>query len=210
LPAVERPIVLQGRLEELPRLLARQDPTGRLSFDAVVGRNALLHCTDKIAGLQLLYARLSAGGTLALAEKVPRHTQRLYRLIDWRDRGDALLERVQAVEEALYANPEDPLVNWDEEMLAQALRDEAAGLAGVEIVDLAVVEEALDVQVTESLLDRWFADQGQERPAYGHHLRGKLDGDEVAQVRELFRAQLLNRTIRWHSRLLILALKRRA
>ena len=45
LPQVERPVVLQGALAELPELLALRGE-GDVRFDAIVGRGDVWHCSD--------------------------------------------------------------------------------------------------------------------------------------------------------------------
>ncbi len=79
LPELMRPIVLPATLTELPSVLATQAPN--VLFDRIIGRNALVHEPDKVATAQLL-ASLLRSGVLVLAETIPRHTQRLYRLLD--------------------------------------------------------------------------------------------------------------------------------
>ena len=75
---VERPIVLHGAIEEVAQLLDVEE----VRFDAVIGRNALLASADKVAALAQLAEKLAANGWLALAETIPRHTQRIYALGD--------------------------------------------------------------------------------------------------------------------------------
>ena len=102
LPQIERPVVMEGRLEELPLFLSLQTkstlqikeealaanprpsplaPSSRLRFDAIVGYNALLDEADKAAACQELASLLAPGGVISLAERVPRRTQRLLSLI---------------------------------------------------------------------------------------------------------------------------------
>ena len=56
---------------------------------------------------------VAPGGVISLAERIPRHTQRLYRLVDLAELGDDLAAAMVAAEEAIYARCDDPLVNWD-------------------------------------------------------------------------------------------------
>ena len=65
-------------------------------------------------------ALLRPSGIISLAEPVPRHTQRLYALVDLAALGDALATKVREAEEAIYADPADPLVNWAEDDLRAA------------------------------------------------------------------------------------------
>ena len=91
LPQIERPLVMEGSLTELPAFLALQLASGQLGaaqpspaahswFDAIVGYNALFDEADKGAALRLLLPLLKPGGIASLAERVPRHTQRIYDL----------------------------------------------------------------------------------------------------------------------------------
>ena len=59
-----------------------------------------------------------------------------------------------------------------------------------------------EVLVTAEVLARWFtasAATGQPRPSYADHLSQRLNEHELAQVSDLFRAQLLNRPVAWHA-----------
>ncbi|MFZ2360997.1 MAG: AAA family ATPase, partial [Anaerolineae bacterium] len=209
LPEIERPAVLQGELDALPALLgAHYEPSSSASdthdssfivhhsphFDAILGRNALTRHSDKPAAARLLASLLAEHGRISLAETVPAHTQRLYRLVDLTTLGDELAQQVVEAEEAIYRQADDPLVNWDEESLRQAF--EAAGLA----VQVSVERERSETQVTPALLARWFTPAGAgERPSYIDRLRQRLDAQECVQVEALFRQQLANRAVPWET-----------
>ena len=217
LPAVERPTVLEGSLDELPLLLnlaggawgtpaaaPRPAPTAPpLTFDAIVGYNALLDAADKAAAVQMLAALLAPRGVLVLAERAPRYTQRLYRLADLTALGAELAERVIAAEEAIYAAADDPLVNWDEETLRAA--GAAAGLA----VTVTAEDETAPTPITPALLVRWFTPAAAgARPSYADHLARQLTPDEAARVRDLFQRQLTGEQVAWASRTLLLVARR--
>jgi putative ATPase len=193
LPEPERPLVLQGELAGLPALLAAQGGTPQ-HFDAVVGHNVLLDVADKPAAVTLICRLRAASGVISLAERLPRHTQRLYRLVDLTELDDDLAARVQAAEEAIYTQPDDRLVNWGEEGLAQWWAE--AGCPA----EIESEVEHTEVRITEGLLARWFAPLGEERPSYAQHLAAELNVEEVEQVRALFQRQLLNQTVHWESR----------
>ena len=168
------------------------------SFDALVGYNALLDYADKAAAIYTLTSLLTPHAIISLAERIPRHTQRLYRLVDLADLGDDLRQRLIAAEEAIYADAADPLVNWDVDDLVQLFR--AAGFA----VEAKVEEEHTDLQVTPGVIERWFAPSPAARPSYGDRLGKLLSPTEVAQVRALFARQLSNQTLRWGGRVAFL------
>ena len=189
LPEIERPIVLSGDLLTLPELLANDE----LRFDIIVGHNALFDCAHKANAVNMLSALLNERGTISLAESVPRHTQRLYNLVDLSALDEGLVERIRAAEEAIYVDATDPLVNWDMPDLVALFAD--AGFA----VESSLADETRTVQVTESVLQRWFAQEPRARLSYAQRLGAELSQDEVEAVAQLFRQRLLNQAVRWHS-----------
>ncbi len=212
LPAIERPTILHGDLDALPPLLAAQPqpettPTvepqtpdvSRIThhasrFDAIIGRNALTRHSDKPGAARLLAAMLSENGRICLAESVPRHTQRLYRLVDLTALGADLAQRVVEAEEAIYTQPDDPMVNWDEEDLRRAFA--AAGL----LTEVSVERERSEMQVTPAVLTRWFTPAAAgERASYVDWLRRRLDEAECAAVEAIFRQQLSHRVVPWET-----------
>ncbi len=200
LPEVERPILMVGDLADLPALLAKTmtQATGRLSFDAIVAHNGLMDCAGKAAAVTLLRQILADGGVVSLAERIPRHTQRLYRLADLSELDDDLVGRMVAAEDAIYTQANDPLVNWDADDFTALWP--AAGFT----VASAAEDESSEVRITAGLLERWFAPTGDDRPSYAQHLAAQLSPPEIDQVREIFRRQLLNQTVWWRSRVLFL------
>ncbi|MFN2201920.1 MAG: AAA family ATPase [Caldilineaceae bacterium] len=202
LPEPERPIVLQGAIEELPGMLMlrsmAEHPDRSLYFEAVVGHNALIDVEDKAAAVGVIAEVLAPSGVVSLADRVPRHTQRLYALVDLGGLDGEVAERLRAAEEAIYDDAGDALVNWGAGDLAALFSD--AGFT----VDWETEDEHTDVRVTAGLLDRWFADEASGgdsgRPSYAQRLSTQLSRDEIARVEETFRRQLLNQVVDWRSR----------
>ncbi|MBK6561944.1 hypothetical protein [Candidatus Amarobacter glycogenicus] len=64
-----------------------------------------------------LLAFLRPGGRLALAQTVPAATQRIYALLDRSGLPGDLAQAWQAAEEAICADADDALVNWQAEDL---------------------------------------------------------------------------------------------
>ena len=172
-----------------------------LTFDAIVGYNALLDTIDKAGAIQMLAPLLAPNGVLVLAERVPRYTQRLHRLIDLTALGADLVQRVAAAEEAIYAAAADPLVNWDEETLRAACG--AAGLTAT----VTVEDETTPTPITPAMLARWFTPTTTDRPS-ADHLGRLLTPTQVAQVRDLFQRQLAGQQVAWGSRTLLLTGRR--
>lgn len=200
LDSLGRPVILQGELEALPALVAAEGQ-GEVRFDVAVGRNALARQPDWPAALRALATVLRSGGRLAVAETVPRHGQRLYRLVDSTALGADLAGRLAAAEEAIYADPADPMVRWDAGDLAAAL--EAAGFRQVRI---DVQQQSFQQRISGTHLARWFdSPAGGPRSSYAERLGEQLAREEVAAVRSLYFEQLKDRTVDWTSAVCYLA-----
>jgi putative ATPase len=191
-----RPRVLVGRIADLPDLLSARGDAG-LHFDAVLGRNALTQATshERTQAVQVLASLLSEGGILSLGQVIPRHTQRIYALVDLSELPADLAERVVAAEEAIYADERDPWVNWDAPQLAADL-----DRGGLEQVDVQTERETAEMLVTPALIERWFAMEGRgERPTYAQHLLGYLSPEELEQYRALVVHDLQGQAVPWRS-----------
>ena len=193
LPELMRPIVFSATLTELPAFLATHAPN--VLFDRIVGRNALVHESNKIAKAQLLAKLLRQSGILVLAETIPRHTQRLYRLLEPKKLDADLYERLVVAEEAIYASESDPMVNWDADELRVAF--ETAGL----FVEVTTEHSSTQMHITPALLERWFAltVATKERPTYAKRLARFLKEAEVRALQDLFTRSLLHQTVTWSS-----------
>ncbi len=214
LPEMERPSLLEGEIGDLPGLLAHEPG---LRFDAIVGRNALLRSPNKRDALAQLKTLLADDGWLALAERIPRHTQRIYALLDCSSLGDELAARFQAAEEAIYADPTDDLVNWDEETVGIALAELWGDDAGVTIGE-SVSESVIELQVTPAVVARWFGESVADRPngvrpdgvrpTYAQRLAERLSTAEVDAVKALVERQLLQQRVQWRSRTALVTVRR--
>jgi putative ATPase len=227
LDTLARPVVLTGTVVALPGLIAEaligQDTHLRQveqndilfgggqadspSFDVMVGRNVLTHLADKAAAAKTVAGLLKSGGRLVLAEVVPKHTPRLHRLVDLSTLPAHLAERFVMIEEAIYANPSDPMVNWEATDLKAMLLE--AGLAQVE---LTVETQTSELYLGPEQLQRWFATAARgQRPTLAQHLLGAfpevlhlreaqwLTAAELAEVKRLFERQLLAQVVPWSS-----------
>ncbi len=137
---------------------------------------------------------LQQSGVLVLAETVPCHTQRLYRLLDSSKLNADLYQRLVAAEEAIYTDKLDPMVNWDAFDLRAAF--EAVGL----VVEVDEQRSVTQMHITSALIERWFTTtSATNRPSYVAHLAKNLDEEEIRVVKELFIRSLLHQTVNWES-----------
>ncbi|BAZ34019.1 recombination factor protein RarA/unknown domain fusion protein (plasmid) [Cylindrospermum sp. NIES-4074] len=190
LSELRRPMVVNAKITELPVVLASQAPG--VQFDCIIGRNALLNEPDKMAAAQVLAQLLPQSGRLVLAETVPRHTQRLYRLLDRQKLDAKLCDRLVTAEEAMYTDSSDPMLNWDAEDLRMAF--EAAGL----IVEVVLEQSSTQMHITSAFLNRLFT-TGAKRPSYLDRLALTLQPQELTAIKEIFSKYLLNQTVNWES-----------
>ena len=197
LPELERPVVLQGPLlqleEQIAARAAEQDTAATdIRFDVIVGRNALGPLTAKADIAATLCQHLAPGGHLSLVETLSRRSQRLHVLIDL-DRLDAdLAERLVAAEEAIYANTDNPQVNWDVEDIVKLCAD-----AGLSQVHTRVDSQPSQRHIDPRQLNHWFNPGGEKRHTYANYLSQHLDEGELQQVRKLFERELAHRTVPW-------------
>lgn len=186
-----RPIVLQAELSQLPDVLSTQ--ANAVRFDRLIGRNALLHEPDKAAVIRCLAAWLRPEGMFVLAETVPRHTQRLYRLLNPSLFPKKLYKRLVEAEEAIYSDFSDPLINWEVSDLASSFQ--AAGLSA----EIESDRTQMEIRITSALLNRWFSTKVGQRPTYATHLSRLLSNSEVTAVCDLFTQHLHNQVVLWES-----------
>ena len=165
-----------------------------IRFDCIMGRNALMSEIDKVKVVKNLIPWLSVEGVLVLAETVPRHTQRLYELLQPAWLPSALWEKLKLAESAIYEDDSDPMVNWDGLDLKKDL--EKAGLR----VKVEQQRAQTSILITPGLVGRWFAPtQTAPRPTYRQHLERMLTGEEVNLIQQVFGKYLRERTVTWSS-----------
>ncbi len=193
LDALNRPQVRIGTAATLPETLAAESD---IRFEVMVGRGVLARDAAKSETLAQLRQFLADGGRLALWENIPRHTQRLYALLDASGVDADFWQRVQAAEEAIYADTADPMVNWDAADLAEMVAQ-----AGFTVVQMIESPQAAEFLVGKQHISRWFDDApAGSRPSYARRLRRMLSAADVSQLRAMFERQLLNRQVVWHSK----------
>lgn len=190
LEELQRPTVLVGTLVDLEMLLV--DQAAGLKFDVIVGRNVLSRSDQWAEQLTVLKRVLAAHGTLGLAERLPRASQRLYRLPKPTTLSAEVATRWQAAEEAMYSSRDDPMVNWGPEELLQAL--ESAHLAECRVEERTLISEML---VTRSQVERWLGSGREGRPGYGDMLRRSLNDDEMREVELALVSAVAGKTVAW-------------
>jgi putative ATPase len=196
LPELERPVILIGDVIKLDYLLELRNDSD-VRFDHIIGRNLFTSRMAEVPELvPLLANQLDPDGQFTLVQFLPRYSQRLYELVDWSGMED-LLAKVAALEDAIYADPADPLVSWDENELKRVL--ETGGLFEVQMV----VEKRLDHRMISSTqLDRWLSLEPKEGKRLSYLLKlqdGGLTEKELSEVAALYRRALIDQDVAWQT-----------
>jgi putative ATPase len=196
LPELLRPMVNFGSLSEIPNAIAL------IKFDRIVGYNALTRLCDKGDSIQKLTNLLHPDGKIALFESIPKHTQRIYQLLVLAglDISKDLSDRWIEAEEAIYANSEDEMVNWDINDLRSAF--DMAGLA----IEMEVEKFVNPMPISPAIVNRWFESidpkpnsRTNPKPSYASHLSKFLTENEVAIAKKIITERLLHKTVNWRS-----------
>jgi putative ATPase len=195
----ERPLLLQ---KTAAQFTAGDLPADwkEVRFEHFVGRNLRSSGQTEASLVRLCKEFLAAAGRVSLAERVPRRSTRLSELV--RAAWAAGAETLEKIEAALFANPDNPLVNWDDADVEQALL--AAGLAIVSR-DLVPYTEQRLIGPTE--IAHWFKPDP-KTDGYGKRLAELLEEKE----REAFLAELTGvlagREAEWRTEVLYIAGKK--
>jgi len=191
LSELDRPCVLEGGVSELPSLVATEDDGASVSFDVVVGRNALGSAASHGA-LPAVFGVMAAGSQLSLAEVFPKRAQRLCELVRLDQLDADLRDRVLRAEEEIYEDESNARVSWDVGDLNEALT--AAGFTSVQHrIESIVSERRINLQH----LGSWFSPGGDKPPTFAKLLRRHIETDELEQLKKLFEVQLAHTEVSW-------------
>ncbi len=192
LPELIRPVILSLARQDLLAHFTQAD----LRFDRLIGRNGLLTEPDKVALLQQWLHLLRPEGAIVLAEILPRHTQRLYALLEANSLSSKLYQRLVEAEEAIYTDSSDAMVNWNVEDLVSQLGKQAS--IDNRQIRTEIEQTITDIQITSTMIERWFS-PGKDRPSYRDHLVQVLSTAELKTIRQAFSRSLTNQSVQWHS-----------
>lgn len=189
LTQLQRPVVGFGAIAQVNQVFNTQAPDVR--FDWILGRNALGAEPEKEMIALTLGLLLQPQGHVALAETLPRQSQRLYNLVPQGSVASKLMKRWMKAEEEIYSVENgDPSLNWEIEDLLTAFRS-----AGFE-VHCEAEQISHDLYMTPQLIERWFK-AGGEQLSYGNRLVQILSQTEVEQIQAVLAHHLLHKTVRW-------------
>ncbi len=190
LPETMRPIVFTTSVAQIPAMLTSLAPN--VQFDSIIGRNVLASQPDKGLAAQILTQLLPHSVKLILAETVPRHTQRFYRLLPSQNLDAQLYERLVLAEEAIYTDASDPMFNWDAEDLRHAFASNG------HYVEVFIEQYLTPMHISDNFIKRLFA-ANPNRPSYAERLATNLTSKEIGIIKSFFTRYLLNQSVNWSS-----------
>jgi arsenite methyltransferase len=147
------------------------------SVDAVLTRSVLIYVTEKAEAAQEFNRVARTGGRISLFEPINSRNLRLSQAIDFSPLGD-LGDRLHTWNEAFYANPDDPMIDFDETDLERFFLD-----AGFIDVRLELGADEHEVQG-----DRFLTQVGAPgRPTLLRCLRDEFESEDVDRLEAFLR-----------------------
>jgi putative ATPase len=192
-PESERPVFIQKNFAEFSAADLPETLRG-MRFEHIVGRN-IWTGPDAGPALTSLFQRfLKPGGRVSLAERVPRRSTRLSELVReaWPE-GAADLEKIESL---VFANPENPLVNWDETDVERALAGAGLAIAAKELVPYAETRLIAPADIA-----RWFKAEPKV-DGYGKRLAEVLPEKERSGFLAGLEKALAGRDVEWRTTVL--------
>ena len=194
LNTLRRPNLLEANAETLLEAFEKSEWKD-VRFDFIIGRNFLANAKDKKAAVQNIVKLMNEKeASIVLAENIARHTQRLAALLQ--DHGQEWLPRIRKAEDDIYANPDDPLVNWDETTLASYFEDAGRSVKNVELQSFA-----REVIISSAQLQHWFDNAP---GSFRSRLLKLCSADDVDAFFNAVRAELLNHKVQWSTQVAFL------
>ena len=169
------------------------------SIDVIVCRSVLCHIMDKTAVAQEWYRVLKQCGRFSFFEPVDRYDTRLSELVDFASLG-SIGARLKTAEEAIYTNPDDPLMNFDEKTLRGVF-----STVGFSKIEHESIDRSREYEMTSAFARQWWhVDVGGisipgRRSPYELLLRD-LPREELDRCVDSFCSELDGRTITFNSK----------
>ncbi|MBR5079726.1 MAG: AAA family ATPase [Victivallales bacterium] len=197
LNSLRRPNLLVSNAETLAETFEKSEWKD-VRFDFIIGRNFIANASDKQAAVQNIVKLMNeTDGNVALAENIARHTQRLAALLQ--DHGQEWLPRIRQAEDDIYANPDDPLVNWDEKTLTSYFEN-----AGRSVKNIELQSFTREIIISSAQLQHWFDNAP---GSFRSRLLKLCSEDDVNQFFNAVRTELLNHKVQWSTQVAFLIVR---
>jgi putative ATPase len=187
-----RPTVLLSSLETFD-VDTKKAAGQKVAFNAIIGRNIIAGEPDKPALIKRMLALAADNGCAVLAETVHSQGQRLSNLLSFKNLPIDTLSRFAAVEEKLFADKNDALVNWDPASLEQQCK---AAFPCVFAVQTALA--SVHRRISPDTVEYWFRPHpAGGRMPLGARLEQEFGAKTVAEIKKQMLAQLDKKDIPW-------------
>jgi arsenite methyltransferase len=151
------------------------------SVDVVVTRSVLIYVHDKAEAAREFFRVLRPGGRVSLFEPINSRNLLLSQAVDFSPLGE-LGDRLREWNDAVYTNPEDPMLNFDESDLERFFAD--AGFVGVRV--------DLDAEENEASAERYLNQVGAPgRPTLLQRWREDFPPEDVERLVEFLRGRTI-------------------
>jgi putative ATPase len=162
-------------------------------FNVIIGRNILTQQKERKHIIEKALELLATNGRIVLAEVVPRLGQRLTELLQFPQAASSFAIRFQKVENELFSDATDALLNWEPESFARDLEK-------IPSVSVKVFSSTVSpiTRVLPANVEFWFRSTSEEqRKSLGKRLEGVFDAQEMIALKGMFHKQLDNKEIPW-------------
>ena len=165
----------------------------KVRFSAIMGRNILAMQNDKSVIVEKAVGLLDSKAKIVLAETVARHGQRISELLKFGQKESKMEKRFRDVEDGLFNNTADNMLNWDEDTLKTIL-EKIPGVT-VRVFTTANIHET---RILPSNIEFWFRTSAEKkRVSLGDRLRMEFNETEFERLKTFFHAQLDNQNVNW-------------
>lgn len=163
-----------------------------IRFDAIISRSLLSRYENKTEILRPLSSILTEDGKVIFTENIPSMGQRLSDFLDANKIAPDLWQRLLQAEEAIYQNPDNPQVNWNDETLLKEFKD-----AGFTVRSHQTVPYKTDTLITSRKLNQWFAQNRDGSSSYAQHLEKLLNPQEIDLIKRELQKNLVGQVVQW-------------
>jgi len=187
-----RPQVVLTTMETFAHDLNKEVGDG-VKFDVIIGRNILTRQPDKKVVVERALSLLHPKGRIVLAEIVPRLGQRLSELVDPTTCDQAVFTAFASIEEQLFKDAQDPLMNWDAQTLGGLLR----AIPGSHIKEFSRPASHI-TRIFPAQVDYWFRPPVPgERKSLGARLEEVVGKADVSVLKRFFHEQFDKKDVSW-------------
>lgn len=189
--ALTRPQIIRTSWDEFEKgLYSSAGP--KVVFDAIAGRNVLMKQKNKLELFGNISRFLSDAGRIVLAESIPSEGQRISDLLDCSRIDGSIADSLREVEQGLFTDNSDPMVNWDSESIKELF---------TQFKDLKMTFDfQVDKPVRKILpedIEFWFREDDTQRVSLGKRLAAVCGDTKVEELKRIMHRQFDYKEVEW-------------